>query len=694
MIAFFYLFSFSTFDQTLMKLNKIKVVFVLLVCLFLLQCKRDKKNFSSESPVVDSLNIYLSLSGNPNLNNSIRKQYCKKAFLIVEKQDNDSLHRVNLFKIANRFFNINDWQNYKISVETVLERSKNSNDTLNIAKSYSYLADYYSNYSMSDSAFKFYVKAEKIYRKSNDIANLSRTFINKALLQFNEGDFLGSEITVHSALRVARDNKLNDVVFDAYNLLGLIRNELGDYNQSLEYHTKALGSVDKFKIPAVFQSEAESLNNIGYVYQNMNKHNIAIKYFKSGLSQKNLSIDKPSLYTILLDNLAYSKFKTGDTSNLPQEFYNALKLREEFKLESGILVSKMRLSEFFASQRDTLKAIKYAQESLELARKIKNFKSVLLVLKQFNSIKPEMAGAYTKEYIQINDSLQKAERKMGDKFTRIEFETDEIKSENNELAQQNRNLLYLFSGLGVLGLLIFKIKSQKAKNRELLFKQQQQVANEEIYNLMISQQNSIEISRVEEKKRVARELHDGVLGRMFGVRMNLDGLNKQQDESAMTQRINYLAELKNIEQDIREISHDLNREKSELINNFVAIVNNLFEEQKKTYKSKFIVNIDATIRWELVSNSVKINLYRIIQEILQNTNKYAEALKINVDLKKEEDHLVLKISDDGKGFNVKTAKKGIGLQNILFRTNECEGVVDIKSAKLQGTTVTVTLPIA
>jgi hypothetical protein len=49
----------------------------------------------------------------------------------------------------------------------------------------------------------------------------------------------------------------------------------------------------------------------------------------------------------------------------------------------------------------------------------------------------------------------------------------------------------------------------------------------------------------------------------------------------MDQRNSYLSELKNIEQDIREISHDLNREKSELINNFVAIVDNLLEEQRK-----------------------------------------------------------------------------------------------------------------
>ena len=89
-------------------------------------------------------------------------------------------------------------------------------------------------------------------------------------------------------------------------------------------------------------------------------------------------------------------------------------------------------------------------------------------------------------------------------------------------------------------------------------------------------------------------MHDGVLGRMFGVRINFDSLNKIKDDSGIEKRLNYLTELKNIEQDIREISHNLNREKSELINNFVAIVTNLFEEQKKTYKSKFTFNIDNT----------------------------------------------------------------------------------------------------
>jgi hypothetical protein len=109
----------------------------------------------------------------------------------------------------------------------------------------------------------------------------------------------------------------------------------------------------------------------------------------------------------------------------------------------------------------------------------------------------------------------------------------------------------------------------------LLYKQQQQKANEDIYNL-ISQQNTIETNRVEEKRRVARSCMMVFFRKDVWCPYELDGLNGFQDEMAVQQRSSYLSELKNIEQDIREISHDLNREKSELINNFVAIVDNLF----------------------------------------------------------------------------------------------------------------------
>lgn len=180
---------------------------------------------------------------------------------------------------------------------------------------------------------------------------------------------------------------------------------------------------------------------------------------------------------------------------------------------------------------------------------------------------------------------------------------------------------------------------------------------------------------------------------MFGIRMNLDGLNRFNDELAMTQRDNYILELKNVEQDIREISHDLSKEKSELINNFVAIVEHLFEEQRKTFKINLISNIDSDIKWEPIVNSVKINLYRIIQESLQNINKYAYADTIIIELKKQDKTILLIISDDGIGFDTKLKRKGIGLQNIISRTTDCHGTFDIESKKNIGTTITITVPL-
>ena len=399
------------------------------------------------------------------------------------------------------------------------------------------------------------------------------------------------------------------------------------------------------------------------------------------------------MYAIVLDNLAYSKFRLRETKDLFVQFDNALKIRDTLGLKSGVVLSKLHLSEYFAYKRDTLTAIEYCNQALVLSRRSNQIANTLDVLKQIAIIDPRNASKYSREYIKLNDKMLKAERNMGEKFSRIEYETNEIKDQNSSLQEKNKTLVYVFSICTLLGLFFYVYKTQQAKNRELLFKQQQQIANEDIYNMMISQQNEIELTRIKEKKKVAQELHDGVLGRMFGIRISLDSLDKVDEVEAASKRKKYLAELKNIEQDIREISHDLSREKSELINNFVLILNKLFENQINTYSSKLITSFDPEIKWELISNIVKINLYRIIQEGLQNCNKYAKADIIKVEFKNENENLVLCIEDDGIGFNTNKTKNGIGLHNIEYRATECKGTVTIKSAKGEGTVLIVKIPI-
>jgi signal transduction histidine kinase len=654
------------------------------------------KNNENQTPMseADSLSNYLSKANDFNSTPAKRKEYIQKAYDIIINQPNDSMNRVNLFKIANRYYNINNLNAYKETALVVLEKSQSSKDTLSTAKAYSYLGDYFGSQSVSDSAFLYYFKAEKIYLQRNENLNLAKARLNKAQLQFNESDFLGSEISVFKALRVLKGEKANDVVYECNNLLGLVYNELGEFDKAIEFHQKALNSIDNKTMPIEFQSRATSLNNLGLVYQNLNKNKQASLYFEEGLQKENdLILYKPSLYAMLLDNLGYARFKANETKDIPQLFYKSLQLRDSLQLTIGVIISNIHLSEYYASKGDRAKAVQYAKEALAIARKAKNARNLLFPLKQLAIIEPLKATIYNKEYIHINDSLQKEERKMGDKFTRIEYETDEIKQVNTDLTLQNRNLVYLFGSLVLIAVFLYVIKAQKVKNRELLYKQEQQKANEEIYNLMIAQQNSVDNIRVIEKQRIAQDLHDGVLGRMFGVRMNLESLYISSDEDESHQIVSYLSELKNIEQDIREISHDLSREKSELINNFVAIVDNLLEDQKKSFSSNLDSFIDSTIKWDLIGNTCKINLYRVVQESLQNSNKYAKANNIRVVFKNSVDHLVLHISDDGLGFNIDKTKKGIGLKNILSRITECQGTLDIQSKTGEGTTITVTIPI-
>ncbi|TDX09237.1 tetratricopeptide repeat protein [Flavobacterium sp. S87F.05.LMB.W.Kidney.N] len=667
---------------------------ILLFLLLIFSGCTQKKKSKELTSVQDSLPVYLSLSNDIQINYDLKQKYAQKAFSIVVKQKNDSINRVNLFKIANRYYNMNDFKSYHAISQLVLDRSISSKDSASIAKAYIYLGDYYGSKVISDSAFRNYFLAQKIYLQINDQYNLAKTLLSKASLQYNESDFFESEISVFKALSILKNQKnVNDQLYECYNLLGILYNEREEYEKALEYQNKALNTLNDKSIPADLQLKATSLNNIGFVYMRMKNYKQAIVYFEKGLKEKNLFEEKTILYAMLLDNLAYSKLKSKRLDGLPDQFYRSLKIRDSLGLKMAKISNQIHLSEYYAFKRDTFKAIQFSKKALLLSRSSDKLANTLLALKQIAVVDPQNASKYSKEYIRLNDKMLKAERNMGEKFSRIEYETNEIKDQNSNLQEKNKTLVYVFSICTLLGLFFYVYKTQQAKNRELIFKQQQQIANEDIYNMMISQQNEIELTRIKEKKKVAQELHDGVLGRMFGIRISLDSLDKVDEVEAASKRKKYLAELKNIEQDIREISHDLNREKSELINNFVAILNKLFEDQRNTYSSKLITSFDPNIKWELISNIVKINLYRIIQEGLQNCNKYAKADIIKVEFEIENDNLILTIADDGVGFNTKKTKNGIGLHNIEYRATECKGTVTIKSAKSEGTVLIVKIPI-
>lgn len=676
-------------------LSKIlKRFFYLFIIVIIIGCTQSSNDKSiSKNQVQDSIAYYLKSADDYSISNKQIINHLEKAEKLVNYQEIDSLSLTNQIYIAFIYDNIGQHAKFKSILDNVVKNSIKINDSLNLARGYTYLGEYYANTMKMDSAIIYFHQAEKIFLKFNDNARVGRMQIKMATAKFKERDYIGSEksaVLALNNLRLANDKLLE---YEAYNLLGITCIEIKDYDKAQEYFERAYNIAEKEQLEELgqYQSKAITLNNLGLVYLKSEKYATALNYFKQALNNPNLIEEYPSLYATILTNIGKCNSKLKNFSSLPEDFYTALKIRTIEKNNPQIIDTELALSEYFHIKNKKDSAQYYANSAYKLAKDSKILNLQLQSIEQLRKVEPENENIYSKIYITLSDSLIASERKSSEKFARIEFETDEFRRQKEQLAIQNRNIIIFTLFAFFIGALLFVIRFQRNRNTQLQMKEAQQRANEEIYNLMLSQQKKLDEVIQKEKQRIAQELHDGVLGRLFGARLNLDSLNKKDDPKAIESRNHYISELKTIEQDIREISHELNREKYALINNFVSIITNLFEEQKSISQAKLITSIDSSIDWSKIDNTIKINLYRIIQESLQNINKYAKATKIHVMIEKDKENLRLTIKDDGVGFDVSKKSKGIGIQNIEARVKSCHGKFEMKSKKGEGTSLFVTM---
>ena len=669
---------------------KIKIC-SLLILLFLVSCKKNNEISNSSNSLNDAeKNLLISKK-----NNSIKSKviYLDKSLKNIRESKNSEKTRELLVKIIYEYYYTNNLSGVNKASDKLLAFSKEANDSLNLGLAYRSKGFYFNNQNLLDSSFHYYLKAEKIYLLKKDKVNYADVLMNKGMVQYAVGDNLGADLSLNRAINIFEEFKNSKRTYDALIMLGNVSDELKDYKKAIDYFSKALSIAINLEKTDEQGRKSSCYNNLGYIYIKLNNYKEAIKNFEKGLVDKMTISTNPLLYANLIDNLAYSKLKLNNTFGIKEMFYEAYRIRKKEESSTDIIRSQIHISQYHWYNKDTLTSIEFAQKALSTSKHEKSPIDILTSLHQISEVDLKKSALYSAEYIKISDSLQIVERNSKDRFSRIQLETDEIIEEKDKLEEKNRTLLYVFIGVMVVVSLLFIVRAQRARTRELVYKQAQQKANEDIYNLLISQQNIIDESRTEEKKKIARDLHDGVLGRMFGARLNLDSLNSKQDEDSIKKRLGYLEELKNIEQDIREISHDLNREKQVLINNFVSIVSNLLEEQNSSHEAELVHFIDNTIQWDKINNTTKINMYRMLQESLQNINKYAKATQINVEFKKIDANLVLTILDNGEGFDVNKKNKGIGVQNMISRTHECNGIIDISSIKGTGTSIIITIPI-
>ncbi|WAC01197.1 sensor histidine kinase [Lacinutrix neustonica] len=395
---------------------------------------------------------------------------------------------------------------------------------------------------------------------------------------------------------------------------------------------------------------------------------------------------------MVLDNLGHTKLINKDTANVKSNLIKALKIRTAIEDNSGIIVNKLHLANYYVALKDTTTAIDYAKQANTLATRIKNTRDILSSLLILSKIDKNNTNLHFNKYLALNNDLETNERQIKNTFARIRFETDEYIEKTKRLTLKNTILIIsAFAFIAILSLLYF-LKLQRAKNKQLILEAQQQQANEDIYKLMLNQQTKLEEGRIKERNRISEELHDGVLGKIFGTRMGLGFLNIQGDAEMKKKHLSYIDELQDIEKEIRTISHDLKNEVLLKKQEYSELLKTLIKTQSDISNFTFILENNATNYLNETTDTIKINFYRIVQESLLNITKHAHANAVHIYINFDNGIINCTIQDDGVGFKSKKVNKGIGLSNIASRVEVLNGKYSIESSRAKGTKLTILIP--
>ena len=186
-----------------------------------------------------------------------------------------------------------------------------------------------------------------------------------------------------------------------------------------------------------------------------------------------------------------------------------------------------------------------------------------------------------------------------------------------------------------------------------------------------------------ERMRLAKDLHDGLGPSFNAIKLIIGTLGEPPDNLNNTLSVhNTQLMVDDVMKEIKMLAYNL----SPYTISEYGLLAQLHELKSNIIKTHHI-SVTITVNDEDMhfKNDFELNLYRIMQELTNNTLKYAIARNINITLNNHPNKLEIKYSDDGKGFDLPTVKRGLGLKNIETRSKFYNGLMDIKTAPNKGT---------
>ena len=472
-----------------------------------------------------------------------------------------------------------------------------------------------------------------------------------------------------------------------YNSIGIVYSSLSQYEKSKVYQNKALNiavkAKDSIMIPIIY-------NGLGINLKSQDSTEKALHYFRKSLLVAE-KINNIRIMGYQYRNIGSIESINGNYLKAEPLLEKALAIRRNAKDKLTIGGSLSDLANVYMYTDRLEKAEIYFNEAITIFKEIKSISSEnamyydmsILESKRGNSMK---AFNLLDKYYFVRDSLHNIDLQAKVNDIDIKYQTvqkdKEIADQKlalNESETKTRTMNIIIISLLIGSMLLWFLFQQRQKRI-----QQQLVAvqrEQEVRTL-----ESLMEGEEKERFRIAKELHDGVNGDLSAIKFKLSSL-LEMNNTVIKEAVSMID---NSCEQVRAISHNL---VPPSLKNF-----NLVEAVEEYCQSMNSIH-EPEVHFQEVGNPIVLdkkqeaNLFRIVQELVTNSIKHAQAKEINVQLSHQENILQLTVEDNGKGFDPKAEKgKGIGMQNVQSRVDYLNATIDFLSNE-KGTSYTITMEI-
>lgn len=570
-----------------------------------------------------------------------------------------------------------------------------------------------------DSALRNPTQSSTILRKIDQIEKktepqtVASIWLLKSKFYIRTGSFQEAQKLVKKgSVRFKNNPKLTA---DFISLQGSIYATQREFQQAIAYYKDALRVYEELKL----QRETAFINNnIANVFFNLNDFHSANQYAKKSFDviyQLNDTVYYPQIAAIL----AISESKIGQIAHAKKHAKIAISAGITYKLPLAVIAGTLAEAEISFIEENWKKSIKQFQEVVQLAvtYRLTNFETYgrIGLLKTYNKLGSyDMATTEGKLVIELNNrmNLHYADYTVYQQFSEALYHTGNTDQAYIYLKQANE-MYREYSSLEnkkAIQELLKKYESEK-KERELSRKELQlsrainwvlilsftvivfafgliwyrrRQKNRAEKWLLQAEKNELEAfieGEQRERERLAADIHDGIASTLTGLALQLRNAENTQGLSMLSENID------NLRQEVRLISKNIqpfNLEKEGW--------NTCFSRYIKTCETgNFHIHFIPNYPEKLLSNQRGLVLYRILQELIQNTIKHANATECEISIFDDAKQLCIHYVDNGIGVEQNRLENGNGWQSILKRLAAIQATYDITQTPIKGFNISIFL---